>query len=87
MEVLNIKDLKSGVILFGHTVQYISFLTESVQFLESADVVKICETMQTNIKNVCKICKIGYWQKNFFRHWPAIHKNMNLQNGEKLNKL
>lgn len=43
MEVLNIKDLKSGVILFGHTVQYISFLTESVQYLESVDVVKTCE--------------------------------------------
>lgn len=43
MEVLNIKDLKSGVILFGHMVQYIYFLTESVQYLGSVDVVKACE--------------------------------------------
>lgn len=87
MEVLNIKDLKSGVILFGHTVKYISFFTistESVQFLESADVVKTCETMQISFKSVCKI---GCWEKEFFWHWPEIHKNVNLQNGEKLSKL
>lgn len=84
MEVLNIKDLKSGVILFGHTVQYIFFLTESVHILESVDVVKTCETTQTNFKN---FCKIGCWEENFFRHQTEIHKNVNLQNGEKLSKL
>lgn len=63
MEVLNINVLKSGVILFGHMVKYITFLTESVQFLESVDVVTTCETMQINFKNVCKI---GCWEKNFF---------------------
>lgn len=44
MEVLNIQDLKSGLILFGHMVQYIYFLTESVQFLESVYVLNTCET-------------------------------------------
>lgn len=55
MEVLNIKDLKSGVILFGNAVQYIYFLTEAVQYLGSVDVVKAWEATQINFKNVCKL--------------------------------
>lgn len=44
VEVLDIQDFKLEVILFGHTVRYISFLTDSVQVWESVGVMNTCET-------------------------------------------